>query len=142
MYYILTLIFSPLSVNPRKWSNIVKQFIKLFDLFVGLTLKRLIKLSVNWDYVTKPDGIRAIFWTLWDIYDGTLLAVFAKFSISDVCMSSEYGSDYTNFKKNIICNIRNLFRSCLHSICKNKGGAWMIRIKRWLVFSHYEMLAH
>ena len=55
--------------------------LSVFDLFVGLTLKRLIKLSANRDYVTKPDGIRATFRTLSDIYDGALLAVFAKFSI-------------------------------------------------------------
>ena len=45
---------NPLSANPTKWSNNLKQFVgnlptnylSMFDHFVGLTLKRLIKTTI------------------------------------------------------------------------------------------------
>ena len=37
------IMFNPLSANPTKWSNTLKQFVlSVFDYFVGLALKGLI----------------------------------------------------------------------------------------------------
>ena len=117
--------------------------LSVFDLFVGLVLKRLRKLSVKWDYVIKPDGIRGAFRTLSNIKDGTLW-LFLQKSPSEMFerVPNAALTDYPNFKKDNICNTQNLFRRYLQRICKNKCEAWVIRIKRWLICFHYEMLAH
>ena len=114
-----------------------------FDLFVGLVLKRLRKLSVKWGYIIKPDGIRGAFRTLSNIEDGTLW-LFLQKSPSEMFgrVPNAALTDYPNFIKDNICNTQNLFRGCLQRICKNKCEAWVIRIKRWLICFHYEMLAH
>ena len=36
-------IFNPLSANPTKWSNTLKQFVHLFDHFVILALKACVR---------------------------------------------------------------------------------------------------
>ena len=40
--FLSTFTLIPLSANPTKWSNTLKQFDHLFDHFVGLMLKELI----------------------------------------------------------------------------------------------------
>ena len=52
-YFLILSKFNPLSVNPTKWSNTLKQFVgilptnclSVFDYFVGLALKRISKLT-------------------------------------------------------------------------------------------------
>ena len=41
---LFSFIFNPLSANPTKWSNTLKQFV-VFDQFVGLLLKGLMILA-------------------------------------------------------------------------------------------------
>ena len=41
---LFSFIFNPLSANPTKWSNTLKQFV-VFDQFVGLVLKGLMILA-------------------------------------------------------------------------------------------------
>ena len=55
------LMVNPLSANPTKWSNTLKQFVgnlpknclRVFDHFVGLALKRLTHLSQAFNYLVE-----------------------------------------------------------------------------------------
>ena len=56
LFILYLMVLNPLSANPTKWSNKLKQFVgklqmnclTVFDHFVGLALKGLINVFCNW----------------------------------------------------------------------------------------------